>query len=118
MRGPLVAVVVFWGAFTPVLALDFSGVGKMVDALPSEQDECGLLVSLCRAAGASLDRADSTPPSADVLGTRQALSAERRVEEANLAADAIERKRGHRLKCFDNEDCAGILRRPAPPRPK
>lgn len=86
------------------------GIEAFVEALPSEDDECGFLQSMCRGAVASAGRAESTPSQLDRLVTKQALTASQQYDEANLAARAIERKHGKRLACFDQDWCAGILR--------
>jgi hypothetical protein len=83
----------------------------LVEALPSVREECGFLHSLCRAAAVSLDRAEGTPPSADLLASRQALLAEARVRDARTAADAIARKRGARPACAADDVCRGVLDR-------
>ena len=83
-----------------------------VASLPSESEECDFLRSLCRAARLSTERAEDTPGTRDLLATRQELMAETRIREAGVAADAIERKRGRRLPCFTEDDCARVLPRP------
>lgn len=90
-----------------------ASVTDAIDSLGSEADECGLLIALCKIAQSSVDRAEGTPPTADVLATRQSLNADARVDEAREAARAIERKHGRRLACLDDEACAGIVPKPA-----
>ena len=94
----------------PAMAVDLDDqMTDLVGGLDSETTECNFLQAMCRAAGTSIDLADGTPPSRDFLATRQGLLADTRVREAVAAAQAIERKRGKRLPCFDQDNCRGIL---------
>ena len=98
----------------PAVAADLeTGMKKLVENLPREK-RCDFLQALCRAAVVSIQRANSIPATADLLATRQDLRADQRVREAMAAADAIERKAGKRLACFDEDDCRVILPRPKP----
>ena len=90
-----------------------TGMARLVENLPREK-RCDFLQALCRAAVVSIQRANSIPATADLLATRQDLRADQRVREAMAAADAIERKAGKRLACFDEDDCRVILPRPKP----
>src|SRR5262245_7311258 len=85
---------------------------RAVDGLDSELAECTLLVNLCLGAIASVRPAYPVPPGADALATRQALLAEAHVAQTIATADAIVRKRGHRLPCFDWPECRVVLPRP------
>lgn len=101
------------GAIPPAMAADLEAdMTDLVAGLPSETAECDFLRALCRAASASADRAEGTPPAADFLATRQGLLADTRLRELEAAAEAIERKRGKRPACFDDEVCRGMLPRP------
>jgi hypothetical protein len=73
--------------------------------------ECEFLLDLCAGAQAAHERSDRTPASADVLAARQPAIAEVRVDDARMAARAIERKRGRRLECFDDREGRGIVPR-------
>jgi hypothetical protein len=86
-----------------------ASVEDAIRSMRSEKDECGLLIALCKIARRSIERAESTPPTADFLSTRQSANANARAIEAADAARAIERKRGRRLACFDDVACAGIV---------
>jgi len=98
----------------PAVAADLeTGMEKLVENLPREK-QCDFLQALCHAAVVSIERANSIPATADLLATRQDLRADQHVREAMVAADAIERKAGKRLACFDEDDCRVILPRPKP----
>ena len=93
-----------------------------VGSLPDETAECAFLAQLCQGARASIGRTERTPPSRDVLASRQAGVAGGRMDDVVAAARAIERKRGRRLACFDREPCLGLVPGPepvppSPPRP-
>jgi hypothetical protein len=103
-------------AFVLSVASAGASVVDAIDSMGSEADECGLLIALCKIASRSAARAEGTPSSADLLATRQALNADARIDEAVEASRAIERKRGRRLACFDDDACAGIVPKPRPAR--
>jgi len=87
----------------PALA---SEAGQWADRLETEDEQCEMLLQLCHQATDALDRADLTPPSRDVLATKQGLKADLRVRDAVTAARVFMRKNGgHRLHCFDDPDC-------------
>jgi hypothetical protein len=106
---------VFLGvAAVPATAADLeTGMEKLVANLPREK-RCDFLQALCHAAVVSIERANSIPASRDLLATRQDLRADQHVREAEVAAEAIERKAGKRLPCFDQDDCRVVLPRRAP----
>jgi hypothetical protein len=87
------------------------GITRFVEGLPTESDECTFLLDLCDGADGALGRAERTPGAADALAARQAAIADAKVRDARDAARAIERKRGHRLACFDHRACRGIVPR-------
>jgi hypothetical protein len=98
----------------PAVAADLeTGMAKLVENLPREK-QCDFLQALCHAAVVSIERANSIPATADLLATRQDLRADQHVREAVVASEAIERKNGRRLGCFDEDDCRVILPRPKP----
>jgi hypothetical protein len=102
----------------PAVAADLeTGMEKLVANLPREK-QCNFLQALCHAAVVSIERANSIPATADLLATRQDLRADQHVLEAVVASEAIERKAGKRLACFDEGDCRVILPRPKPAEPK
>jgi hypothetical protein len=101
-------------AAAPAVAADLeTGMERLVENLPAEK-RCNLLQALCHAAVVSIERAGSIPASRDLLATRQDLRADQHVREAVVASEAIERKAGKRLACFDQDDCRVILPRPKP----
>jgi hypothetical protein len=103
------------GPAVPSVAADLeTGMEKLVENLDTREKECGFLQALCHAAVVSIERANSIPATADLLSTRQDLRADQHVREALVAADAVERKAGKRLPCFDEDDCRVILPRPKP----
>jgi hypothetical protein len=113
MLGAAVAVVIGPG---PTRADDGSeGITRFVAGLPTETEECTFLRQLCVGAAASRDREAETPPSADVLASRQGGIAAARLRDAATAARAIERKRGRRLACFEDGPCRRVLPRPGTP---
>ena len=95
-----------------------TGMARLVENLDTREKQCGFLQALCHAAVVSIERANSIPATADLLATRQDLRADQRVLEAVVASEAIERKAGKRLACFDEDDCRVILPRPKPAEPK
>jgi len=98
----------------PAVAADLeTGMEKLVENLPREK-QCDFLQALCHSAIVSIERANSIPATADLLATRQDLRADQHVLEATVAAEAIERKAGKRLACFDKDDCRVILPQPKP----
>lgn len=92
-----------------------TGMAALVENLPAEK-QCDFLRALCQAAVSSIARANSVPPTADLLATRQDLRADQHVREAVVASEAIERRNGKRLPCFDQDDCRVVLPRPKPAR--
>ena len=107
--------VLLGGSAVPAVAADLeTGMEKLVENLDTREKQCGFLQALCRAAVVSIERANSVPPTADLLATRQDLRADQHVREAVVASEAIERKNGKRLGCFDADDCRVILPRPKP----
>ena len=115
MRSIVARIVIAIALASPVRAADLAtGMADFVEGLETETDECDFLRSLCRGTRASNDRVEGTPPAADLLVTRQALIAEQRFDETVAAAEAIQRKRGKRLPCFDEKVCQGIVPRPKP----
>jgi hypothetical protein len=103
------------GSAPPAVAADLeTGMEKMVENLDTREKQCGFLQALCRAAVVSIERANSIPATADLLATRQDLRADQHVREAVVLSEAIERKNGKRLACFDEDDCRVILPRPKP----
>jgi hypothetical protein len=91
-----------------------TGMQKLVENLDTREKQCGFLQALCHAAVVSIERANSIPATADLLSTRQDLRADQHVREAEVAAEAVERKAGKRLACFDEDDCRVVLPRRAP----
>ena len=101
-------------AAVPAVAADLeTGMERLVENLPPEK-RCDFLQALCHAAVVSIERANSIPATRDLLATRQDLRADQHVLEAVVASEAIERKAGKRLACFDEDDCRVILPRPKP----
>jgi len=87
----------------PALA---SEAWQWAERLETEKEQCDMLLQLCHQATVALDSAELTPPSADVLASRNALKADLRVEDAVSAARVFLRKNGgRRLPCFDDPDC-------------
>ena len=87
----------------PALA---SEAWQWAERLDTEEKQCEMLLQLCHQATNALNAAALTPPSADVLATRNAAKADLRVEDAVSAARVFLRKNGgRRLPCFDDPDC-------------
>src|SRR4029078_5256942 len=83
------------GSAAPAGAVDLeTGMAKLVENLDTREKQCGFLQALCHAAVVSIERANSVPPTADLLATRQDLRADQHVLEAVVASEAIERKNG------------------------
>jgi len=102
------------GSAAQAVAADLeTGMARLVENLPREK-QCDFLQALCHSAVVSIERANSIPATADLLATRQDLRADQHVLEAVVASEAIERKAGKRLACFDEDDCRVILPRPKP----
>ena len=99
----------------PAVAADLeTGMERLVANLDTRELQCSFLQAMCHSAVVSIERANSIPATADLLSTRQDLRADQHVREALVAADAVERKAGKRLPCFDEDDCRVILPRPKP----
>ena len=79
---------------------------RWAERLKTEKEQCQMLTALCRQATAELHNAGETPPSADVLATKNAGMAKLRVDDAVSAAQVFLRKNGgRRLQCFDDPSC-------------
>ena len=103
------------GSVPHAVAADLeTGMERLVENLDTREKQCGFLQAMCHAAVVSIERANSIPPTADLLATRQDLRADQHVLEAVVASEAIERKAGKRLACFDEDDCRVVLPRPKP----
>ena len=111
----VVLATLLWISVAPAVAADLeTGMERLVENLDTREKQCGFLQALCHAAVVSIERANSIPATADLLSTRQDLRADQHVLEAVVASEAIQRKVGKRLACFDEDDCRVILPRPKP----
>jgi hypothetical protein len=111
---PAVAcALVLTGGIAPTHAGESAAVA-LAEQAPTTEDQCYILVELCHGANVALDRAERTPWSSrsDALSFRQDGQAELAVDDARQAAEAIERRNGKRLACFDDPECRGILPKP------
>ena len=93
-------------------------IPALIASLPSERDDCFILLQFCHGARTAIGRAAGTPPNLFILDARADGMAMLQVQDAIGAAMAIEQKRGHRLACFDQGECAGIIPPPPPPTSK
>jgi hypothetical protein len=112
----LVLVALVAGRAGPALA--DGPIPALIASLPTEQADCFILLQFCHGARTAIARAGGTPPNLFILDARSEGMAVLQVRDAIGAAIAIEQKRGHRLACFDQGECAGIIPPSPPPTSK
>lgn len=106
MRPPWLAVLLVVLALAlPARAIEPS-ILDAVDTFETEQEECRFLLQLCVNVNRTMKKLLLTPPAADTLVFKQAAELDIRTQQAVQTAEAIRLKRGKKLKCFSDPECA------------